>query len=84
MGHFKQIFFNTSKDLVYTMAEEPISVRCTKLKGVLNENGRTDDRTWRLSNEALLDGFIVMFDECCSEHLQKDKHVAEFIKKCTY
>ncbi|CAB4000998.1 citron Rho-interacting kinase isoform X1 [Paramuricea clavata] len=63
------------------MAEEPISVRCTKLKGVLNENGRTDDKTWQLSNEALLDGFIALFDECSSEHLQKDKHVAEFVKK---
>ena len=66
------------------MAEEPISVRCTKLKRVLDENGRTDERKCRLSNEALLDGFIVLFDECSSEHLQKDKHVAEFVKKCKY
>ena len=66
------------------MAEEPISQRCTKLKGLLNENGRTDERTSRLSNEALLDGFIVLFDECSSEHLQRDKHVAEFVKKCKY
>jgi hypothetical protein len=64
------------------MAEEPISARCTKLKGLLNEIGRTDERTWRLSNEALLDGFIVLFDECSSEYLQKDKRIAEFVKKC--
>ena len=75
---------STSRDRVYTMAEEPISQRCTKLKGLLNENGRTDERTLQLSNEALLDGFIVLFDECSSEHLQRDKHVAEFVKKCKY
>ena len=66
------------------MAREPISVRSTRVKEILNENCRTDERTWQLSNEALLDGFIVLFDECSSEHLQKDKHVAKFVKKCTY
>ncbi len=75
---------STGRDRVYTMAEEPISQRCTNLKGLLNENGRTDERTLQLSNEALLDGFIVLFDECSSEHLQRDKHVAEFVKKCKY
>ncbi|XP_028400493.1 citron Rho-interacting kinase-like isoform X3 [Dendronephthya gigantea] len=63
------------------MAREPISVRSTQLKEVLNENRRADERTWQLSNEALLDGFIILFDECSSEHLQKDKHVVEFVKK---
>ena len=73
---------NTSKARASTMAEEPISTRCAKLRGFLNEIGRTDERTWHLSNETLLDGFIVLFDECSSEYLQKDKRVAEFVKKC--
>lgn len=82
MPIFKRFSAKTSEVLACKMAEQPITQRCTKLLKVLSNNNATDERNWRLSNEALLDAFIVLFDECCSEHLQKDKHVVEFVKKC--
>lgn len=62
---------------------ESIADKCTKLGELLSEDGRTDD-SWRLHREALLDGFLVLFDECGAEHMQKDKHIAAFVNKCKY
>lgn len=59
---------------------ESIADKCTKLGELLSEDGRTDD-SWRLHREALLDGFLVLFDECGAEHMQKDKHIAAFVNK---
>ena len=62
---------------------ETIATKCRRLSRVLNEDGRPDC-SWRCCREALLDGFLVLFDECGTEAMQKDKHIAAFVKKCKY
>ena len=37
-----------------------------------------------LSTEALLDVFLVLYDECSSSSLRKDKNIAEFVETGEY
>lgn len=62
---------------------ESTAVKCSKLSKLLSENAGIDC-SWRLCRDALLDGFLVLFDECRAEHMQKDKHIVGFVNKCKY
>lgn len=66
------------------MAQDTIFSRCAKLKRILEDNSRTDRKAMSLSEEGLIDAILAFYNECCSEHLQKDKHVAKFVQKCEY
>ena len=45
------------------------------LNGVANSNGKA------LSVETLLDVFLVLYDECSSSTLRREKNVSEFVDK---
>ena len=52
------------------------------LSGVLQSNGQA------FSIETLLDVLVVLYDECCSSTLRREKSVTEFVEfgkyKCLY
>jgi len=52
-------------------------LRCLEelfLNGVANSDGQA------CSVETLLDSLIVLYDECCSSTLRREKSVSEFVK----
>lgn len=57
----------------------------TEVQSRLNElecllfNSSIKDQTV-LGVEALLDAFVVLYDECCSSTLRREKTIAEFIE----
>lgn len=63
---------------------DSISTRCAKLNQIfVGKNvGRKSCGTF--TREALLDAFLLLFDECNSEYMLKDKNVSGFVKKCKY
>ncbi|XP_046840291.1 citron Rho-interacting kinase-like isoform X2 [Xenia sp. Carnegie-2017] len=63
------------------MAQDTIFSRCAKLKRILEDNSPTDRKAMSLSEEGLIDAILAFYNECRSEYLQKDKHVAKFVQK---
>lgn len=63
---------------------DSISTRCAKLNQIFAGKtvGRKTSRAF--TREALLDAFLLLFDECNSEYMLKDKSVSGFVKKCKY
>ena len=37
-----------------------------------------------LNFDGLLDAFILLYNECSSKELQKDKNIANFVKQCMF
>lgn len=60
---------------------DSISTRCAKLNQIFA--GKTVGRktSGAFTREALLDAFLLLFDECNSEYMLKDKSVSGFVKK---
>lgn len=64
---------------------ESIATRCAKLNQILSsKNGGRKGASSIFSKELLLDAFMVLFEECQSEDLLKDKNISSFVKKCKY
>ena len=61
-----------------------ISARSSKLNQLfVGKNiGRKENSA--PTREALLDAFLVLFDECNSASFLKEKNVSTFVKKCKY
>jgi len=36
----------------------------------------------QLNFDGLIDSFLVLFNECSTKELQKDKNIANFVKQC--
>lgn len=63
---------------------EPVSLRNGRLfNSVLTRSGPMQRTTrMRMSQDALLDAFILLYDECNKEITRKDTNVSKFINKC--
>lgn len=64
---------------------DSISTRCAKLNQIFagkNVGRKTNGGCF--TREALLDAFLLLFDECNSEFMLKDKSISGFVKKCKY
>lgn len=66
---------------------DSISTRCAKLNQIFA--GKTVGRKSSpngagFTREALLDAFLLLFEECSSEFMLKDKNISGFVKKCKY
>ena len=61
---------------------ESVSSRITRLQQLLS--GRIGKKVPLLDKEALLDSIMVLYSECSSDYMTRDKNIATFIKKCTY
>ena len=66
---------------------DSISTRCAKLNQIFagkNVGRKSSPNGAGFTREALLDAFLVLFEECSSEFMLKDKNISEFVKKCKY
>lgn len=65
-------------------SKEPISLRNGRLfNSVLTRSGPMQRTTrMRMSQDALLDAFILLYDECTKDTLRKDMYMTNFINKC--
>ena len=57
---------------------EDIESRLSELERLLFNSSIKDQNV--LGVEALLDAFIVLYDECCNSTLRREKTIAEFIE----
>ncbi|KAK7069746.1 hypothetical protein SK128_005129, partial [Halocaridina rubra] len=70
---------------------EPIVKRIRQLTTLVSRTGLDECATTGLSaqkyigHEALLDGLLILYDECNNEQLKKEEHIANFVDKyrCT-
>ena len=63
---------------------DTISARCAKLNQLfIGKNAGKKDAS-APTREALLDAFLVLFDECNSANMMKEKNVSMFVKKCKH
>jgi len=58
---------------------ESVSSRITRLQQLLS--GRIGKKVPLLDKEALLDSIMVLYSECSSDYMTRDKNIATFIKK---
>ncbi|XP_060533319.1 citron Rho-interacting kinase [Cylas formicarius] len=63
-------------------SKEPVSVRIARVNSEITGNNIALKRCPLLARETLLDAFQALYDECCSEGLQKyDSNIANFVEK---
>lgn len=73
-----------SKLLTETMLEnltDDVESRLSELERLLFNSSIKDQAV--LGVEALLDAFVVLYDECCNSTLRREKTIAEFIEHGT-
>ena len=66
---------------------DSISTRCAKLNQIFagkSVGRKSSPNGAGFTREALLDAFLVLFEECSSEFMFKDKNISGFVKKCKY
>ena len=63
---------------------DSISTRCAKLNQVFAGKSVGRKACATFTREALLDAFLLLFDECNSEYMLKDKNISGFVRKCKY
>lgn len=64
---------------------ESISTRCAKLNQIFaGKNVGRKSSGASFTREAMLDAFLLLFEECNSEFMLKDKNISGFVKKCKY
>lgn len=65
-------------------SEEPISLRNGRLfNSVLTRCGPMQRTTrMRMSQDALMDAFILLYDECDKDIPRKDLSITNFVNKC--
>jgi len=64
---------------------DSISTRCAKLNQVFaGKNVGRKSSGASFTREAFLDAFLLLFEECNSEFMLKDKNISAFVKKCKY
>lgn len=63
---------------------DSISTRCAKLNQIFAGKNVGRKSCGTFNREALLDAFLLLFDECNSEYMLKDKNIFGFVKKCKY
>ena len=64
---------------------DSISTRCAKLNQIFaGKNVGRKSCGDAFTREALLDAFLLLFDECNSEYMLNDKNISGFVKKCEY
>jgi len=63
---------------------DSISTRCAKLNQIFAGKNVGRKTSGAFTREALLDAFLLLFDECNSEYMLKDKSISGFVKKCKY
>ena len=62
---------------------EGVSSRITRLNQLLL--GKTPGRKVPLlDKETLLDAFMVLYNECNTDQMTKDKNIATYVKKCKF
>ena len=61
---------------------DSISTRCAKLNQIFAGKNVGRKTSGAFTREALLDSFLLLFDQCNSEYMLKDKSVSGFVKKC--
>lgn len=60
---------------------DSISTRCAKLNQIFAGKNVGRKSCGTFTREALLDAFLLLFDECNSEYMLKDKNISGFVKK---
>lgn len=63
---------------------DSISTRCAKLNQIFAGKNVGRKSCGTFTREALLDAFLLLFDECNSEYMLKDKNISGFVRKCKY
>ena len=64
---------------------DSISTRCAKLNQIFaGKNVGRKSSGAGFTREALLDAFLLLFEECNSEFMLKDKNISGFVNKCKY
>ena len=63
---------------------ESISTRIAKLNQVFSGKNVAKKASFSFTREALVDAFLVLFDQCDDKNMRTDKNVAAFVKKCEY
>jgi hypothetical protein len=71
------VLTKTKKRMVENMNDD-VESRLSELERLLFNSSIKDQTV--LGVEALLDAFIVLYDECCSSTLRREKTIAEFIE----
>lgn len=62
---------------------ESIAVRVSKMNQLfVGRAGQLLEHKALVSREGLLDALLVLFEECCSDHLMKNEYITNFVKKC--
>lgn len=59
---------------------ESVSSRITRLQQLLS--GRTGRKVPLLDKDALLDAMVVLYSECSTDAMTRDKNISTFVKKC--
>lgn len=64
--------------------QEPVSLRNKRLfKTVISRSGPMKRSTgMKMTQDALLDAFILLFDQCNKGTLRKDPSMTKFVNKC--
>lgn len=64
--------------------KEPVTLRNGRLfNSVLTRSGPMQRTTrMRMSQDALLDAFILLYDECNKDTFRKDANISNFLNKC--
>jgi serine/threonine-protein kinase MRCK len=66
------------KEIMLENLNDDVESRLSELERLLFNSSIKDQTV--LGVEALLDAFIVLYDECCSSTLRREKTIAEFIE----
>ena len=83
VGHFSlQFDVRCSLCLLLKMTDS-ISTRSAKVNQIFaGKNVARKTSNACFTREAMLDAFLLLFEECSSEFMLKDKNIAGFVKKC--
>jgi serine/threonine-protein kinase MRCK len=72
------ILYNSIKKIMLENLTDDVESRLSELERLLFNSSIKDQTV--LGVEALLDAFIVLYDECCNSTLRREKTIAEFIE----
>lgn len=83
VGHFSPQFDVRWAVCLLLKMTDSISTRSAKLNQIFaGKNVARKTSNACFTREAMLDAFLLLFEECSSEFMLKDKNVAGFVKKC--
>jgi serine/threonine-protein kinase MRCK len=75
---FKWIVVHIRNNIMFENVNDDVESRLNELERLLFNSSIKDQTV--LGVEALLDAFVVLYDECCNSTLRREKTISEFIE----